>query len=51
MAEPLKKEKQETETIEEWYSEVYGYDPTPEDLKKLYGEEFNKWCDDLLKDV
>lgn len=41
----------EKETLEEKYDRVYSYDPSPEELKKLYGEEFNKWCEDLLKDV
>lgn len=47
MAEPLKKEKQETETIEEWYSEVYNYDPSTEDLKKAYGDKYEEWLKNL----
>jgi len=38
MTEPPKKE--ETETLEEWYSKVYDYAPSPEELKKCYTEDF-----------
>lgn len=47
MKEPEKKE----ETLEEAYARVYDYEPSKEELDKLYGEEFNKWCDELLKDI
>lgn len=40
MAEPLKKEKQETQTLEEWYSKVYDYDPSIEEVEKSYTEDF-----------
>jgi len=46
MAEPLKKE-QETETLEEWYSKVYDYDPSTEDLKKAYGAKFEEWLKNI----
>jgi hypothetical protein len=46
MAEPLKKE-QETETLEEWYSKVYDYDPTTDDLKKAYGKDFDRWLKEI----
>ena len=49
MAEPLKKEKQETETLEEWYSKVYDYDPSYEEVNACYDDEFNQWCKDFFK--
>lgn len=47
MKEPEKKE----ETLEEAEKRVFDYDPSDEELSKLYGKDFDKWCDDLLKDV
>lgn len=42
MAEPLKKEEQETR--EEKLDRIYNYDPTPEEVKACYSEEFiKKW--------
>ena len=43
-------EKEKAETLEEWYSKVYDYDPSPEEASKCYSDEFNeKWKNFLKK--
>lgn len=38
------------ETLEEAEKKVFDYDPSDEELEKLYGKDFNDWCKDLIKD-
>lgn len=47
MTEPPKKE--ETETLEEWYSKVYDYEPTIEEVNAAHSKDFNEWCKTFLK--
>lgn len=37
------------ETLEEAEKRVFDYDPTDEELNRLYGKEFNEWCDNYFK--
>lgn len=38
------------ETLEEAEKKVFDYDPSDEELEKLYGKDFDDWCKNLLKD-
>jgi hypothetical protein len=40
-------EQEKKETLSERYKKVFDYDPSEEEVKAKYDDDFNKWLDDL----
>jgi hypothetical protein len=37
------------ETLEEAYERVFNYDPTDEEVRAKYDDDFNNWLDNFLE--
>jgi hypothetical protein len=44
-----KRKEPQKETLEEAYERVFNYDPTEEEVRAKYDNEFNNWLDNFLK--
>ena len=42
-----RKKPKKKETLKEAYERVFNYDPSDEEVKAKYSDDFNKWLDDL----
>lgn len=44
-----KRKVNKEETLQEAYERVFNYDPTDEEVRAKYDDEFNEWLDNFLK--
>lgn len=42
--------KEKNETMQEAYERVFNYDPSEEEVKKHYNDDFNNWLDNFLEE-